>query len=148
MIIIINILGKINIFSEKCSESNSRWKPYYDQHSVGHISKTKINSISFSKVYVKQYIFLINRSQELSHTLITELPRTRSHNIPRYRFSFYSLWVIDLKPMYHNKKAKCWWACKKKLFNRPFAGLRHFTTTTRILFVFLFIFKFGSPSEV
>ena len=32
--------------------------------------------------------------------------------------------------------------------NRPFARWRHFTTTTRILFVFLFIFKFGSPSEV
>ena len=32
--------------------------------------------------------------------------------------------------------------------NRPFARWRHFTTTTRILLVFLFIFKFGSPSEV
>ena len=31
---------------------------------------------------------------------------------------------------------------------RPFARWRHFTTTTRILFVFLFIFKCGSPSEV
>ena len=137
------------IYSEKFSESNSRWKPYYDQHSVGHISKTKINSISFSNVYVSQHIFLINRSRELSHTLITELPRTRFHHIPRYRFSsVYSLWVIDLKPKYHNKSAECWSACKKKLFNRPFARWRHFTTTTRILFVFLFIFKFGSPSEV
>ena len=32
--------------------------------------------------------------------------------------------------------------------NRPFARWRHFTTTTRILFVFLFIFKFGIPSEI
>ena len=32
--------------------------------------------------------------------------------------------------------------------NRPFARWRHFTTMTRILFVFLFIFKVGSPSEV
>ena len=32
--------------------------------------------------------------------------------------------------------------------NRPFARWRHFTTTTRILFVFRFIFKFGNPSEV
>ena len=32
--------------------------------------------------------------------------------------------------------------------NRPFARWRHFTTTTRILFVFLFIFKFCNPSEV
>ena len=32
--------------------------------------------------------------------------------------------------------------------NRPFAWWRRFTTTTRILFGFLFIFKFGSPSEV
>ena len=93
-----HILGKINIFGEKFSESNARWKPYYDQHSVGHISKTKINSISFSNVYVRHYIFLINRSRELSHTLITQLPRTRFDHIPRYRFSFFSLWVIDLKP--------------------------------------------------
>ena len=34
------------------------------------------------------------------------------------------------------------------LSNRPFARWRHFTTTTRILFVFPFTFKFGSPSEV
>ena len=32
--------------------------------------------------------------------------------------------------------------------NRPFARWRHFTTTTRILFVFPFVFKFGIPSEV
>ena len=32
--------------------------------------------------------------------------------------------------------------------NRPFARWRHFTTTTRILFVFRFIFKFCTPSEV
>ena len=32
--------------------------------------------------------------------------------------------------------------------NRPSARWRHFTTTTRIRFGFLFIFKFGSPSEV
>ena len=31
---------------------------------------------------------------------------------------------------------------------RPFPRWRHFTTTTRILFVFPFIFKFGNPSEV
>ena len=42
---------------------------------------------------------------------------------------------------------------KKDLFiyeasNRPFARWRHFTTTTRILFVFPFIFKFCNPSEV
>ena len=148
IIIIKHILGKINIFGEKFSESNSWWKPYYDQHSVGHISETKINSISFSNVYVRQYIFVMNRSRELSHTLGTELPRTRFHHIPRYRFSFFSLWVIDLKLKYHNKSADCWSACKKKLFNRPFARWRHFTTTTRILFVFLFIFQFGSPSEV
>ena len=30
--------------------------------------------------------------------------------------------------------------------NRPFAIWRHFATTTRILFVFPFIFKFGNPS--
>ena len=30
---------------------------------------------------------------------------------------------------------------------RPFARCRHFTTTTRILFVFPFIFKFGNLSE-
>ena len=110
--------------------------------------QNKVNSISFSNVYVRKNIFLINRSRELSHTLGTELPRTRFHRIPRYRFSFYSLWVIDLKPKYHNKSAECWSVCKKKLFNRPFARLHHFTTTTRILFVSLFIFKFGSPSEV
>ena len=136
------------IYSEKFSESTSRWKLYYDRHSVRHISKTKINSISFSNVYVRQNIFLTNRSRELSHTLITELPRTRFDHIPRNRFSFFSLWVIDLKPIYHNKSAECWPVCKKKLFNRPFARLRHFTTSTRILFVFLFIFKFGSPSEL
>ena len=111
--------------------------------------QNKVNSISFSNVYVRKNIFLINRSRELSHTLIRELPRTRFHHIPRYRFSSVcSLWVIDLKPMYHNKSAEWWSVCKKKLFNRPFARLRHFTTTTRILIVFLFIFKFGSPSEV
>ena len=32
--------------------------------------------------------------------------------------------------------------------NRPFARWRHFTTTTRVLFAFSFIFKFGNPSEV
>ena len=32
--------------------------------------------------------------------------------------------------------------------NRPFARWRHFTTTTRILFVFPLICKFGSPSGV
>ena len=32
--------------------------------------------------------------------------------------------------------------------NAPFARWRHFTTTTRILYVFPFIFKFGNPSEV
>ena len=32
--------------------------------------------------------------------------------------------------------------------NRPFARCRHFTTTTRILLGFLFIFKVGSLSEV
>ena len=31
---------------------------------------------------------------------------------------------------------------------RPFARWRHFTATTRILFVFPFIFKFCNPSEV
>ena len=31
--------------------------------------------------------------------------------------------------------------------NRPFARWRYFTTTTRLLFVFPFIFKFGNPSE-
>ena len=33
-------------------------------------------------------------------------------------------------------------------FNLLNTDARLFTTTTRILFVFLFIFKFGSPSEV
>ena len=33
-------------------------------------------------------------------------------------------------------------------FNRPFARWRHFTTTTRILHVFPFIFNFGNLSEV
>ena len=32
--------------------------------------------------------------------------------------------------------------------NRPFSRWRHFTPTTRILFVFSFIFKFGNPREV
>ena len=32
--------------------------------------------------------------------------------------------------------------------NRSFAWWRHFATMTRILFVFLFIFKFGNPSEI
>ena len=32
--------------------------------------------------------------------------------------------------------------------NAPFVRWRHFTTTTRILYVFPFIFKFGNPSEV
>ena len=35
----------------------------------------------------------------------------------------------------------------KVFSNRP-ASWRHFTTTTRILVVFPFIFKFGNPSEV
>ena len=35
-----------------------------------------------------------------------------------------------------------------KFKNRPFARWRHFTTTTRILFVFSFIFKFCNPTEV
>ena len=38
------------------------------------------------------------------------------------------------------------WECFEA--NRPFARWRHFTTTTRILFGFLFIFKFGNPCEV
>ena len=37
---------------------------------------------------------------------------------------------------------------KNQMVNRPFARWRHFTTTTRILFVFPFTFKFGNPSEV
>ena len=32
--------------------------------------------------------------------------------------------------------------------NRPFARWRHFNTTTTILFVFSFIFKYGHSSEV
>ena len=36
----------------------------------------------------------------------------------------------------------------KRGFNGPFARWRHSTTTTRILFVFPFIFKFGNPNEV
>ena len=32
------------------------------------------------------------------------------------------------------------------MVNRPFAQWRHFTTSTRILFVFPFTFKFGNPS--
>ena len=38
------------------------------------------------------------------------LSRTSFHHssgnihIPRYRFSFYSLWIIDLKPNYHNRQ--------------------------------------------
>ena len=31
---------------------------------------------------------------------------------------------------------------------RPFAQWHHFSTTTRMLFAFSFIFKFGNPSEV
>ena len=31
--------------------------------------------------------------------------------------------------------------------NRPFARWRHFTTATRILYVFPSIFKVGNPSE-
>ena len=37
---------------------------------------------------------------------------------------------------------------KEEEINAPFARCRHFTTTTRILYVFPFIFKFGNPSEV
>ena len=33
-------------------------------------------------------------------------------------------------------------------YKRPYARWRHFTTTTRILFAFLFIFKFGNPREI
>ena len=32
--------------------------------------------------------------------------------------------------------------------NRPFSQCRHFDTTTRMLFVFPVIFKFGNPCEV
>ena len=35
-----------------------------------------------------------------------------------------------------------------KRLNKPFGWWRYFTTTTRILFVFPFIFKFCNPSEV
>ena len=41
--------------------------------------------------------------------------------------------------------------CYNRYFSTPFARWRHFTTTTRILFSFFFfiyIFKFGNPSEV
>ena len=40
------------------------------------------------------------------------------------------------------------WIFNVLSLNRPFARWRYFTTTTRILFVFPFIFKFGNPSEV
>ena len=50
-----------HVFGEKFSESNQRWEPYPDQHNVDQISKTKINSISFSNVDVKQYIFFIKQ---------------------------------------------------------------------------------------
>ena len=36
---------------------------------------------------------------------------------------------------------------KKQRLNRPFTRWRHFTTTTRILYVFAFISKIGNPRE-
>ena len=51
----------MHVFGEKFSESNSRWKPYPNHPNVDQISKTKINSISFSNVDVKQYIFFIKQ---------------------------------------------------------------------------------------
>ena len=42
----------------------------------------------------------------------------------------------------HCSEAAC---CR--LANRPFARWRHFTTTTRILFAFSFIFKFRNPAR-
>ena len=51
----------MHVFGEKFSESNFRWKPYPDQHNVDQISKTKINTISFSNVDVRQYIFFIKQ---------------------------------------------------------------------------------------
>ena len=53
----------MHVFGEKISESNSRWKPYPDQHNVDQISKTKINSISFSNVDVKKYIFFVKQKK-------------------------------------------------------------------------------------
>ena len=83
------------MYSEKkVSESNSRWKPRpYPDHNVDQISKTKINSISFSNVDVKQYIFFIKqkkpRAKPYAHN---RLPRTSfrhsSGNIRKHRFSF------------------------------------------------------------
>ena len=39
------------------------------------------------------------------------------------------------------------WARRKNVQNRPFARWRHFTTTTRIHYVFPFVLKFGNPSK-
>ena len=41
-----------------------------------------------------------------------------------------------------------WLEGLNKRLNRPFARWRHLTTTTRIIFVFPFTFKFCNPSEV
>ena len=50
------------------------------------------------------------------------------------------------------RSRKCFWLVvlggKIASTNRPFARRRQFTTTTRTLFVFPFIFNFGNPSEV
>ena len=71
----------MHVFGKKFSESNSRWKPYPDQHNVDQISETKINSISFSNVDVKQYIFFIKqkkpRAKPYAHN---RPPRTSFHH--------------------------------------------------------------------
>ena len=66
-----------------------------DQHSLDQISKNK-----------DQFYFIFERWRQALH-----FPsRTSFHHssgnihIPRYRFSFYPLWIIDLKPNYHNRQ--------------------------------------------
>ena len=53
-----------------------------------------------------QFYFIFERWRQALHFL----SRTSFHHssgnihIPRYRFSFYSLWIIDLEPNYHNRQ--------------------------------------------
>ena len=51
-----------------------------------------------------------------------------------------ALWHPGLTPTQNHPK--------NQIVNRPFAQWHHFTTTTRILFVFPFTYKFGNPNEV
>ena len=124
-------LGRWPYHKKKGSSAARLWRLQSEMKCNSPSIKQCWHILAFSGIFKKKSLYRFQQDQgPVSRALIL----------------YISIWIFDFGPETFPGLSRNGPQTRESGENRPFARWRHFTTTTRILFAFSFIFKFGNPS--